>query len=287
MYINDYNKYVKIDGKYLSKDGSIKYILSLQDNYIIEAVYIPQKVDDIKLCISNQVGCINKCAYCATGTREYVRDMNSEEIVSQIQCILDNQNIHNVDTVKVGILFMGMGEPFFNFDNVINATKIISMDTDLPIPYKNIIVSTSGVIPRIIDFALQKPRPRLAVSINACDDLLRNRLMPINKVYPLKELLNACKLFQEITEGGIIFEYVLIKSINDSRDDLTKLVNIASQFNCEVQLIPYNKTINISFERPSNVSIEMFLNELSQHGIITTLKQSYGIDVFGGCGQLG
>lgn len=281
----DTNGTITIRSKLNSLDGSSKYILTLSDGCEIESVYIPQGDADVKLCISNQVGCVNKCAYCATGSKRYVRDLTANEIVSQIICLVDDNNTTLSD---MGVLFMGMGEPFFNYFNVTQSIKMLTSPGEAySCNLDSIVVSTSGVVPKIIDFASESSRARLAISLNASNELLRSSLMPINKVFSLKELLNACDHFIDKTGDRLIFEYVLIKGINDSELDLAGLKGIARNYPCEVQLIPYNESRYSLFEKPNPSTVQMFLNELNDSGIHATAKPSYGIDVLGGCGQLG
>lgn len=208
------------------------------------------------------------------------------EIVAQVSLIYKEQALLNFRPNRLGILFMGMGEPFFNYQNVMKAINIFISLESFKIPTDMIIISTSGIVPRILDFSSEICRPRLAVSINACDNALRDRLMPINKIYPLEQLLNTCKSFIERTGDKIIFEYVLIKNINDSEIHMQKLIKMLKPFDCEIHLIPFNENEHIKFFRPENEAIERFYLGCKNEGLEATLKPSYGVDILGGCGQL-
>lgn len=278
---------IRIAHIYNSIDGSKKYLLKLNDGSFIESVYIPQSNNEAKLCISNQVGCTNKCAYCATGMKEYTRDMTTSEIVSQVFCIYEDNQDFLREEVRMGILFMGMGEPFFNYDNVISAIECLQDNPVLSILPGDIIVSTSGIIPKMRTFAKEKFRTRLAVSINATDSPTRDKIMPINKIYPLDELLRACLEYTHMSDDRIIVEYVIIKSFNDGLEDAEKLADLVKPMNCEIHLIPFNETKNIRFEKPEQETVKRFYGRLTDKMSEVFLKASYGIDVCGGCGQLG
>lgn len=272
---------IKILSKEKSKDDCTKYTLILEDGEIIEAVHIPL-LDETKLCISCQVGCPNKCKHCATGRDiEYVRDLTSHEIFEQVKVLSDNNN----DNFRnYTILFMGMGEPFFNYNNLI---KSFSLFNEIGIENDRITVSTSGIIPQINEFIKLTRRPKLAISIHAADNEQRDKLVPINKVYGLLDLIDTIKNYTKITGDEVIIQYTLIKGFNDTLNDINNMEAILSEIKCELQIIPFNPFPTSSLKSPSKTDVDFFCNQLSSRGFKLSLKPSRGNDVFGGCGQLG
>jgi 23S rRNA (adenine2503-C2)-methyltransferase len=272
---------IKILSKERSKDESTKYTLTLEDGELIEAVHIPF-IDETKVCISCQVGCPNKCKHCATGRDiEYVRDLTSYEIFEQVKVLSDN---NNDDFRNYSILFMGMGEPFFNYDNLI---KSFSLFNEVGIQNDRITVSTSGIIPQINEFLKLPKRPKLAISIHAADNKQRDSLVPINKVFGLFNLIETIKNYTKITGEEVIIQYTLIKGFNDTLRDINNMETILSEIKCELQIIPFNSFPTSSLKAPSKREVDLFCNQLSSRGFKLALKPSRGNDVFGGCGQLG
>lgn len=282
-----FEDYLSCKQKDKSRDGSIKYLFQLADSCSVEAVFIPESNDDIKMCISNQVGCSNKCSYCATGRLEYLRDMSWEEIVSQIMYLLtDNGIVINSISSRIGILFMGMGEAFFNYDNVMKTLNWLATNRIIKDICNDVIISTSGVVPKINAYADEPVRGRLAVSINATTDILRGRLMPISKVYSISEVISACKLYHSKTGDRLIFEYVLIENVNDNQRDADELLVLLNDIPHELQIIPLNECDSIPYKRPSAERIDNFMSWIRNGKHDAKLKVSYGIDIDGGCGQL-
>lgn len=271
----------------LSLDGSSKYIIRLPDKSRIEAVYIPQQDGSVKVCISNQVGCVNKCSYCATGTQQFVRNMTTDEILGQIDCMLRKEiSYGNIIPDAIGVLFMGMGEPFFNYENVISAIKGIDENKSRVPRVESVIVSTSGVVPGIMRFAKETTPARLAVSINAPNDSIRSSLMPINLVYPMKEVLSACSHYVSTTKKRIIIEYVLLADLNDSVSHAQEFADMVRYLTCEIHLIPFNAHKKVHYRSPSSSAVARFQSVLRSEGLMIALKPSYGTDILGGCGQL-
>ncbi len=272
---------LKIIKKVFAKDKSIKYILGLSDEECIEAVYIPL-IGETKFCISCQVGCINKCSPCATGKdMDYIRDLCYEEIFLQVKTLaFDNNICYNNCTV----LFMGMGEPFFNYSNVIKSLQLFQ---DIGIPPENITISTSGIIPCIVELSKLERRPKLAISLHATTNEQRNRVIPINKVYPLNDLLNAAKEYTDTSGDEIIIQYTLIERFNNTVDDLNRLVKCIENIKCELQIIPFNSFPSSNLIAPSKENVEFVISYLQSKGVKIALKQSSGNDVYAGCGQLG
>lgn len=273
---------MKVVKKLVSLDASAKYLLKLVDGVHIEAVHIPQ-ADGANLCISCQVGCMNKCRHCATGRIEYVRDLSSEEIVEQVETILEDEKFAEG---KLKILFMGMGEPLLNYENVISAIKTFKLKR-WSVDACNIIVSTSGIVPGIYKLETETVRPRLAVTIGATSDEKRGWLLiPTGKLYPISTLLVACREYAIATGDSVVFQYPLIKDFNDSLDEARALAGLVADIPCEVHIIPFNEFEGSSLRRPTPKNLSGFSQTLSLSSVKATMKPSFGIDINAGCGQL-
>ncbi len=281
---------LKILKKEVSKDGTQKFLFELEDGETIESVLIPDK-DRLTLCISSQVGCAMGCGFCATAQVGLKRNLRAYEIVDQIisvSKIIAPSRVTN-------IVFMGMGEPLHNFHEVLEALwKITSL---LGFSKRRITVSTCGIAPKIHELAEKAPRINLAISLNATTDEIRNKIMPINKKYPLKEVLSACRKFPLEPRRRITFEYVLFEGLNDSREDALRLVNLLKGIRSKVNLIPYNPPLSKQFEpfkpfkkpefrAPSEVRISAFQKILRNTGITAIIRKSKGGDISAACGQL-
>lgn len=270
---------LEIVQKQYAIDGSIKYMFKTADEEYIESMIIPQK-NEIKFCISCQIGCVNKCTHCATGKIDYIRDLNSREIISQvISMVLDNQ----VSEKKLHVLFMGMGEPFLNFRNVINSLDLFR---EMNIPEEEITISTVGIIPKIYEYSNLNRDSKLAISLHAVSNEMRNRIIPLNKIYPLNELIDAAHYYVNKTNKKIIVEYVIIHAINDSLKNAEKLVEMIRGLYCEIHIIPFNENVNSYFKTPSEGNISSFHNFFLNNKVESRIKKSFGIDIQGGCGQL-
>lgn len=284
---NPYLPVIKTTRCIHSIDGSSKYMLKLPDGNRVEAVYIPQADGTVKVCISNQVGCVNKCAYCATGMQRYVRDMTAQEILAQLVHLLSKQQSLTPLPGDIGVLFMGMGEPMFNYDNVMSAIRFMETNGSNLSCVRSVIVSTSGVVPGIVRFSQEDTFARLAVSINAPNDSVRTSLMPINRVYSLREVLSACEYYTSTTKKQIIIEYVLLDGINDGIDAALEFIQNIGHFPCEIHLIPFNSYKKARYQTPKSDTVLRFRSILESSGLSVALKPSYGQDILGGCGQLG
>ncbi|HON06164.1 MAG TPA: 23S rRNA (adenine(2503)-C(2))-methyltransferase RlmN [bacterium] len=263
-----------------SKDGTRKFLFKLNDENFIESVLIPEKERNT-VCISTQVGCKFRCAFCASGRIGFIRNLDVSEILGQILYIRFREN------VKVSnIVFMGMGEPFDNYDNVIKSIMIINNKYGLNIGARKITVSTAGVVPGIEKFSKIGLQVRLSISLHACDDNTRNRLMPINRKYPLVELLGACKSYIQTTGRRITLEYILIEGINCGERHLVNLANIAKELNADVNLIPISKNKNTGFLPPSPEAVRHFADLLRDKKIRVSIRDSRGKDIDAACGQL-
>lgn len=263
-----------------STDGTQKWLLKLQDNHAIEMVYIPEK-DRGTLCISSQVGCGMNCLFCATGQQGISRNLTVAEIIEQLWIA-----IHLFHLKITNVVFMGMGEPLLNLDAVISASDIMMDDLAYGLSKYKVTVSTCGIIP-MMDKLSKKSAVSLAVSLHASNDEIRNQIMPINKKYPLKDLMSACKrFFGKDHRRQISFEYILIKDFNDQPKHAKELVKLLQGIPAKVNLIPYNPVPNLSYERSPQERIDEFCRILLKSGIRTMMRKTRGADIDAACGQL-
>ena len=268
-----------------SKDGTVKYGFKLQDNTYIESVLIPEDGRNT-LCVSSQVGCAMGCEFCLTGGMGFKRNLTTGEIVGQVVRVRDwLHDEGGAESVLNNLVFMGMGEPLANFDNLLVALEILTDQRGLNFSDRRITVSTCGLVPKIEELG-QKTRVNLAVSLHSVDDLVRSRLMPINSKYPVEELLEACKNFPMPKRKRIMFEYILIKDLNDSVSDAEILAEKLRDIPCKINLLPYNETEDLSFQRPSDEKIELFQKTLWKAGYTVLVRSSRGSDISAACGQL-
>ena len=262
-----------------SEDGTEKFLFALKDGLAIESVLIPEK-DRRTLCVSSQAGCAMGCVFCLTGTLGLARNLGSHEIVDQIISVnrlISPQEITNV-------VFMGMGEPLANFDEVVEALwRIVNL---VGLSRRKITLSTSGLAPKITALAKKAPEINLAVSLNAATDTCRDKIMPVNRRYPLKVLLDACRRYPLSPRRRITFEYVLLSGINDSPEDARKLAGLLKGIRCKVNLIPLNPHRDSAFERPSDREILEFQEILLQRNLTALIRESKGSDILAACGQL-
>jgi len=261
----------------LSVDGTRKYLFRLVDGSCIESVLIPEEGRNT-LCISSQVGCAMGCAFCLTGTFKLTRNLTSAEIINQVCAVQQEVPVNN-------IVFMGMGEPLANLDNVIRVLKALISPDGMQISTRKVTVSTSGLVPELERLG-REVTVNLAVSLNATTDEERDRLMPVNRRYPLKELLTACKRFPLPGNRMITFEYVLISGVNDSLDDAKRLVKLIHGIPSKVNLIAFNEHEGCSLRRPDQSSIDRFHKFLLDKNITVITRSSRGADISAACGQL-
>ncbi|MBW1893409.1 MAG: 23S rRNA (adenine(2503)-C(2))-methyltransferase RlmN [Deltaproteobacteria bacterium] len=266
-----------------SEDGSRKYLIQLNDGRYIESVLIPEK-DHYTLCISTQVGCAQGCLFCMTARAGFIRNLSSGEITAQIRDI--KKNMADSSLLK-NIVFMGMGEPLANFNNVIRAIEVITDgDSGFKFSTRRVTVSTAGLVPKLFDLG-RNTSVNLAISLNATDDKKRSMLMPVNRKYPIKKLIEACELYPLPNRRKITFEYILIKGINDSEDDAERLAKLLRPVKAKINLIPFNEHKESDFKRPSDALVRNFQKILSDNGYTTIVRQSKGRDISAACGQLG
>ena len=261
------------------KDQSEKFVFKLQDGLAIESVLMFED-NRATICVSTQVGCAIDCKFCATGMMGLKRNLSDGEIIDQFLTVqrLKGRKITNV-------VMMGMGEPFHNYDNLMKACALLT-DGDGPnLANKHIVVSTSGLIPRIYQFADEKRKYRLAISLNATTDEVRTRLMPLNKRWPIRELLKAAKYYTEKLGEPVTFEYVLLQGINDTLADADRMKKMLDRILCKVNLIPYNPTV-AAYQRTSEKRVLAFYERLSDMRAPVMIRWSKGDDIDAGCGQL-
>lgn len=256
-----------------------KYLFELQDGYRIESVLMLDR-NRRTLCISTQVGCAIDCKFCATGAMGLKRNLTSGEIVDQVLSVARESG-----EIPTNIVVMGMGEPMHNYDHLMKALDILSDDRGLNLSKRHIVVSTSGLIPAINRFKEERRKYRLAISLNATTDEVRTRLMPLNKKWPIKMLLNAVRDYAETSRVLVTFEYVLLADINDSVEDARRLCHLLKGIRCKLNLIPYNATMH-QFCRPDDATIEKFYAEMKSLPAPVTVRWSKGIDIDAACGQL-
>ena len=275
---------VKIHKAERSSDGTIKYSLKLHDNKLVEGVLIPSK-KRLTACVSSQVGCSLSCTFCATGTLKLERNLNYAEIYDQI-FILNEEALLNFGKPLSNIVYMGMGEPLLNYENLLKSIELVSSKTGLSMSPKRITVSTAGIAKMIKKLADDDVRFNLAISLHTSDDKKREEIMPINKSINLEELKESIKYFFEKTGTRITYEYILFKDINDSLDDAHELVKFCKSTPCKVNLIEYNSVDDIPFQKASNNKTEKFINFLNEKNVIVNLRRSKGKDINAACGQL-
>lgn len=267
-----------------SKDGSQKYLFRLQDHKLIESVLIPEK-DHYTLCLSSQVGCAQDCRFCLTAAGGFERNLTAGEILSQVRDI--KNDVDNKDNCRLrNLVFMGMGEPLANYRNLIGAlTVITNNDYGLRFASRRVTVSTAGLVPRLAELG-RDTRVNLAVSLNAVDNETRNRLMPINRKYPLEMLLDACREYRTAPGRLITFEYILIKGVNDSPPDARRLAKLLRPIRAKINLIPFNAHADCEYERPDDDVIAKFQEILIDKHYTVMVRQSKGQDISAACGQL-
>ena len=263
-----------------SSDGTKKYLFDVLDGNAIETVLMEYKYGK-SLCVSSQIGCKMGCKFCASTGIKFERSLTSGEIVEQVLAVQRDENI------KISnIVFMGIGEPLDNYDNVINAIKILNNQKGLNIGARHISISTSGLVPRIYDLANENLQCTLSISLHATTDEKRSALMPVNNAYNIEQLLKACKDYLEKTNRRISFEYALAKDNNDNLEDAKRLVKLLKGMLCHVNLIPINKIENGKFTKSSNENIMKFRDYLNDNGIVATIRRELGSDIDAACGQL-
>ena len=260
-----------------SKDGTIKYLFDVLDGNAIETVLMKYH-HGYSLCVSSQIGCKMGCKFCASTGIQFIRSLSAGEIVEQVLAVEQDQNI-----IISNIVFMGIGEPLDNYDNVVKAIRIINHPKGLNIGARHISISTSGLVPKIYKLAEENIQCTLSISLHATNNEKRSSMMPVNDAYPIEELIKACKDYIKITNRRISFEYALAKDNNDNLEDAKELVKLLKGMLCHVNLIPINKIENGKFDKSSNENIMKFRDYLNDHGIVATIRRELGSDIDAAC----
>lgn len=264
----------------VSKDGTRKFLIKLLDQNAIEAVFMKYNHGNT-LCVSTQVGCRMGCKFCASTKDGFVRNLSASEIEYQVH------TIHKYLNEKVSnVVYMGIGEPLDNFDNVIKSIENISSHEGIGIGARHISISTSGIVPNIYKLADLKPQATLSISLHATTDKKRQEIMPIAKKYDLKSLIEACRYYIIQTKRRISFEYALISGVNDSKEEAQELAKLLRGMIAHVNLICVNEIKDSIYKKSKEANIKEFMDILNKHGIVTTVRRELGKDIDGACGQL-
>ena len=278
-----------------SLDTTLKFLWKLSDGQFVESVLIPanpalygESSDRHTLCVSTQVGCAYGCRFCASGLEGFKRNLTPAEIVDQVLAVerIRRDAASTRERLITNLVIMGMGEPMANYENLMEALEILNAEWGAGIGARKITISTSGLVPRIRDLAHHPKQYRLAISLHGATDAVREKIMPINRRYPLKELAAAASEYQSMKNGMITLEYILIEGINDDPDQIPPLANLASQLRAKVNLIPYNQVDGLEWNRPSIEAQDVFLDGLKALGTPVTLRREKGHDIDAACGQL-
>lgn len=270
----------KIIKKQVSKDGTKKYLFDVLDNNAIESVLMEYKYGKT-ICVSTQIGCKMGCKFCASTGVKFARNLEAGEIVEQLLAIERDEKIHISNLV-----FMGIGEPLDNYDNVIKAVKILNNPKGINMGARHISISTSGLVPKIYKLADENLQCTLSISLHSASNEKRSNMMPVNNIYNIQELIKACKYYIEKTNRRISFEYALAKDNNDNLQDAEELVKLLKGMLCHINLIPINKIEDGKFTKSTNENIIKFRDYLNEHGIVATIRRELGADIDAACGQL-
>lgn len=268
-----------ISKKVSSRSGTIKYLWELHDGNRIESVFIPEGKRKT-ICLSSQIGCSLGCRFCATAHLGFIRNLDSFEIIAQVLDI-----IHDLNSNPTNLVIMGMGEPFLNYENLIKSLNILNNPYGCSISHRRITISTAGLVPQINRYTKEKHPYKLAISLNAADDAVRSEIMPVNRKYPLSQLMKAAKQYTDISGKRITFEYVLLKNVNDSPESAKQLIKLLHGIKCKLNLIAYNNTKG-DFSPPSEKRVQEFMETTRKLPIPVMLRNSKGDDIQGACGQL-
>jgi 23S rRNA (adenine2503-C2)-methyltransferase len=292
----------KIEKRFSAVDGTVRYLMALADGKSVETVWMPEgdggEAGDgseagneeeartwnrATICVSSQVGCAVDCQFCLTALLGVQRNLSTGEIVGQICAVLNDQHVILAQD-RVNIVFMGMGEPFLNYDNFMKAVRLLV--EGVGIAESRMTVSTAGIVPRIYDFGAEAVRPKLAISLNAANDELRSRLMPINRKWNLQKLMAAAREFPLRTRERLTFEYVLLSGVNDSAQNAREVAELIRGLRAKVNLIALNPGPGIAFETPAEERVLPFQKILTAAGVPAFIRRPRGRDIFAACGQL-
>lgn len=294
----------RIEKSFLSRDGTVRYLIGFPDGQSVETVWMPEgdggeseegseAIDALEIgqrlwrratiCISSQVGCAVDCQFCLTALLGVKRNLRAGEIVGQVLAVLNDQTVFP-DHDRVNLVFMGMGEPFLNYDDFMKSVRLLVEEVGLA--ESRMTVSTAGIVPRIGEFGREPIRPRLAISLNASNNDLRTRLMPLNKKWNLEMLMAAARDFPLRNRERVTFEYVLLQGVNDSAENAQEVVDLLQGIRARVNLIALNPGPGIAFETPASDRVAAFQQVLRNAGILTFIRRPRGRDIFAACGQL-
>jgi 23S rRNA (adenine2503-C2)-methyltransferase len=279
-----------LESRYVSADGTRRYLFKTHDNFPVETVFIPEERRDT-ICFSSQSGCPLQCTFCLTAQLGLLRNLTAGEIVEQIIFVLNDAYGEGVQTPRgTNLVGMGAGEPFLNFENLMKAIRIINAPAGLHIVANRITVSTAGIVPRIRELAAIADRPRLAISLAAPNDELRDELMPINKKWPIDELFSACKEFEKSLKPAerFTFEYVMLRGVNDSDNHARQLASLLNRhrLRAKINLIPHNPAEPLPYQPSSTERVESFRKILESKRIHAFVRRPRGRDILAACGQL-
>ena len=273
----------KIFRKQEAKDGTIKLLLELEDGAKVETVLMPYNYGNA-ICVSSQVGCNMGCAFCASGLLKKQRNLETHEIVGQV--LVMNSLLKEKGEKVTHIVVMGTGEPFDNYDNVMDFIRIVNHPKSLAIGARHISVSTCGLVPGIMKYAKEGLQTNLAISLHAPNDEIRHQLMPVSRAYPMDQLMDAVRFYEKEAGRRVTFEYIMLKGVNDSLECAKELAHLIKGTLAYVNLIPYNPVDENSFQRSENNAVHEFFSYLMKHGINTTVRKEFGNGIDAACGQL-
>ena len=273
----------KIVTKQVSSDGTVKYLFELEDGAYVESVLMIYDYGK-SICVTSQVGCNMGCDFCASGLLKKRRDLTSGEIVAQVLSV--QKDLDETGDRISHIVVMGTGEPFDNYENVMNFCATVNHDRGLGIGGRHITISTCGIVPKIREFAHEQTQYNLAISLHAPNNELRNKLMPINRAYPLEQLMDAIDEYTKLNNRRLTFEYILLKGVNDQNKHVDELANLIRGLNAYVNLIPYNEVDEHGYRSVDYKSAMVFYDKLMKKGIRCTIRKEHGGDIDAACGQL-
>ena len=273
----------KIFKKQVSSDGTIKLLLELKDGNKIETVLMRYNYGNVA-CVSSEVGCNMGCCFCASGLLKKKRELTVDELVGQVLVLDDLLKSENKRVTHVVV--MGTGEPFDNYDNVLDFIRILNHPHGLAIGARHITVSTCGIVDKIKKYAHEGLQINLAISLHAPNDQLRNKIMPINFKYNLTELMEAVKYYEKFANRRVTFEYILLKGVNDSKENALELVNLIKGTLAYVNLIPFNPVEELKYKRSDSKTVHQFLDILMKNNVTATIRKEFGTDIDAACGQL-
>ena len=271
--------------KQVSSDGTVKLLLELEDGDKVETVLMRYNYGNVA-CVSSEVGCNMGCAFCASGLLKKKRELKVSEILGQVLVLNDLLSSEGKGERITHVVVMGTGEPFDNYDNVMDFIRILNHPHGLEIGARHITVSTCGIVPKIYDYAREGLQINLAISLHAPSDEIRHKIMPISRVYPLNDLMEAVKYYEKTAGRRVTFEYILLKGINDSKRDAEDLAKLIKGTLAYVNLIPYNEVNEMKYRRSESSSVKEFMDTLMKKGVNATIRKEFGSDIDAACGQL-